>query len=76
MIVAAIMLVVGLRRKWHDVTLFAVAQGMTPMWWVGYWVVWVPVVARLLSRAYECVDIRLGSAPDNATGYRELWGEA
>ena len=64
MIVAAIMLVVGLRRKWHDVTLFAVAQGLSPMWWGGYWVVWVPVAAHLVSLAYEYMDMRFGPAPE------------
>jgi|GEM_PF-5703501 len=41
---ACVTLVWALRRKWHAVFIFAVAQAASPVWWPWYWVAFVPVV--------------------------------
>ncbi len=51
--VAASGLVLGLSlvRSWHPALVLAAAQGLSPVWWPGYWCAFVPASGFLFDRA-------------------------
>ena len=50
MAVAGILLVLALHKKWHPAIVFAIAQALSPVWWPGYWCVFVPVLGVFVNR--------------------------
>lgn len=50
---AGLLLAISLVRGWHPALVLAAAQGLSPVWWPGYWCALVPAAGLLLERGIE-----------------------
>ncbi|MBN1426354.1 DUF2029 domain-containing protein, partial [Candidatus Fermentibacteria bacterium] len=50
---ALVLLVISLVKRWHPAIVLAIGQGLSPVWWPGYWCAFVPVAAMGIERALE-----------------------
>lgn len=49
--VAGLILLVSLVRGWHPALVLAAAQGLSPVWWPGYWCAFVPALGFVVDRS-------------------------